>query len=150
MSGRMGSVARARMGRDHRGRLCVFGSARTPDGQRLRKRLVVPARSASTRGGPRHDRQQVQSKRITFRPLVAAELERLLEVLRCPRDATERMWFPLTELLVLTGLRWGEGAGLRWREVEGSGTARRRGTPWTPTGCHGASARGSNFGSERN
>jgi hypothetical protein len=22
----------------------------------------------------------------------------------------ERMWFPLTELLLLTGLRWGEGA----------------------------------------
>jgi len=69
----------------------------------------------------KHDRQQVQSKRITFRPLVAAELERLLEVLRSPRDATERMWFPLTELLVLTGLRWGEGAGLRWPDVSERG-----------------------------
>ncbi len=31
------------------------------------------------------------------------------------------MWFPLTELLVLTGLRWGEGAGLRWPDVSERG-----------------------------
>lgn len=65
----------------------------------------------------KHDRQQHQSKRVTFRPLVATELERLLEILRAPRDATERMWFPLTELLLLTGLRWGEGAGFGWPNV---------------------------------
>jgi hypothetical protein len=47
MSGTMGSVARARTGRDDRGRLCVFGSARAPDGQRLRKRLVVPEDDAA-------------------------------------------------------------------------------------------------------
>ena len=69
----------------------------------------------------KHDRQQRQTKRITFRPLLAAELQRLIEVLRSPRDATERMWFPLTELLLLTGLRWGEGAGLRWPDVSDRG-----------------------------
>jgi integrase len=65
----------------------------------------------------KHDRQQRQTKRVTFRPLVATELERLLELLRHPRDATERMWFPLTELLLLSGLRWAEGAGLMWPDV---------------------------------
>jgi integrase len=69
------------------------------------------------RGRTKHDLQQHQTKRVTFRPLPAAELDRVLEVLRSPRDAMERMWFPLTELLLLTGLRWGEGAGLRWPDV---------------------------------
>jgi len=69
----------------------------------------------------KHDRQQHQTKRVTFRPLVATELERLLEILRAPRDATERMWFPLTELLLLTGLRWGEGAGFRWPDMSERG-----------------------------
>lgn len=69
----------------------------------------------------KHDRQQRQTKRVTFRPLLAAELERVLEVLRSPRDATERMWFPLTDLLLLTGLRWGEGAGLLWPDVSERG-----------------------------
>lgn len=53
--------------------------------------------------------------------LLAADLERVLEVLRSPRDATGRMWFPLTELLLLSGLRWGEGAGLRWPDVSERG-----------------------------
>ncbi len=38
-------------------------------------------------------------------------------------DAMEERlaWFPLTELLLLTGLRWGEGAGLRWPDVSERG-----------------------------
>ena len=35
-------MARARWTRDDRGRVCVFGSARAPDGRRLRKRIIVP------------------------------------------------------------------------------------------------------------
>ena len=253
MSGTMAAMARARTGRDDRGRLCVFASVRAPGGQRLRKRIVVPgddeslaaetvrelnrrfalgdlswfleptpraprrtaprapmvarwcerwleesrgeigdhtwrtyrseANDLARRFGDRrldqitvsdlialrrdlkrlgrsertvrnrlaflrllirdarlaglvesspfdvplprrrtkHDRQQRQTKRVTFRPLLAAELERVLEVLRSPRDATERMWFPLTDLLLLTGLRWGEGAGLLWPDVSERG-----------------------------
>jgi hypothetical protein len=42
MSAKMGPMARARWGRDDRGRVCVFGSAKTAAGTRLRRRIVVP------------------------------------------------------------------------------------------------------------
>jgi integrase len=253
VSATVSDVARTRVGRDDRGRVCVFGSARTPDGQRLRKRLIVPdddeALAAETarelnrrfalgdlswfqeeshrvaskpaaraptvsdwcdrwlehargeigdrtwrnyrsdandlaerfadrrmdqlsvsdlitlrrdlklanrsertarnrlaflrllfrdarlagivqaspfdvplpRRRTKHDRLQRQTKRVTFRPLLAAEIEHVLATLRSPRDDMERMWFPLTELLLLTGLRWGEGAALMWPDVSERG-----------------------------
>ena len=58
---------------------------------------------------------------MTFRPFTAAELEILLDVIRAPRDATEGLYFPLTELLLVTGLRWGEGPGLLWSRVSWGG-----------------------------
>ncbi|MEE9279160.1 MAG: tyrosine-type recombinase/integrase [Myxococcota bacterium] len=61
------------------------------------------------------------SKRVTFRPFAAQELEVLLEVVRGPRDATEGRYFPLVEFLLLTGLRWGEGAGMSWSRVSWTG-----------------------------
>jgi integrase len=45
------------------------------------------------------------------------ELKKLLEVLRDPRIPAERQHFPVTEFLPLTGLRYGEAAGLRWIDV---------------------------------
>jgi len=60
-------------------------------------------------------------------PLSADELGRVLAVCRNPRldRPLEVHWFPLTEALVLTGLRYGEVAGLRWPEVDrGAGCVR--------------------------
>ena len=65
----------------------------------------------------KQQRRELQSKRVTFRPLDAAELGRLAAVLRAPGGDAELKYFPLTELLLLTGLRFGEGAGLRWAGV---------------------------------
>lgn len=56
-------------------------------------------------------------KRVTFRPFIADELAILLDVLRAPRNAKEAMLFPLSEYLLLTGLRYGEGAALDWSRV---------------------------------
>ena len=47
----------------------------------------------------------------------ANELEKLVAVLRDPRGSTERMYFPVTEALLLTGLRWGEGAAWIWPHI---------------------------------
>ncbi len=66
----------------------------------------------------RTKRTQAQmSKKVTFRPFVADELETLLAVLRDPHDSIERMYFPVTEALLLTGLRWGEGAAWIWPHI---------------------------------
>jgi integrase len=56
-------------------------------------------------------------------PLSVEELNRFLEVCRNPRvdQPLEVNWFPLSEALVLTGLRYGEVAGLRWPEVDRTG-----------------------------
>jgi len=75
--------------------------------------LDVPLRRRRTK---RQQREQ-KSKRMTFRPLAAVELKKLLDVLRDPRSPTEHRYFPLTEFLLLTGLRYGEAAGLRWTDV---------------------------------
>ena len=69
----------------------------------------------------KRQRQQQRARTVTFRPLTAEEIEKLLEVLRSPRNSTEHLYFPLTELLVLTGLRYGEGAALRWTDVSFGG-----------------------------
>ena len=61
------------------------------------------------------------NKRVTFVPLLADELEALLYVLRDPQDSTETIYFPLTEFLVLTGLRWGEGVALDRDRVSWAG-----------------------------
>ena len=53
--------------------------------------------------------------------MVAKEVRALLRVLRTPKTSAERRWFPLTKLLVLTGLRWGEGAALKWSDVSMAG-----------------------------
>ena len=61
--------------------------------------------------------QAQMSKKVTFRPFIAEELETLLEVLRDPQSPRERMYFPVTEALLLTGLRWGEGAAWIWPHI---------------------------------
>ena len=58
-----------------------------------------------------------QGKRVTFRPFIASELELLLDILRSPRNENEGMYFPPTEFMLLTGLRWGEAAGVCWSDV---------------------------------
>jgi integrase len=60
-------------------------------------------------------------KRVSFRPFIASELEVLLDVLRAPRTRHEGMYFPPTEFMVLTGLRWGEAAGVCWSDVSLTG-----------------------------
>ena len=67
-------------------------------------------------------RAAAKSKRVTFQPLIADELEALLKVLRNPRDSTERMFHPLTEALLLTGLRWAEPAAWVWPDVSTTGS----------------------------
>ena len=69
----------------------------------------------------KRQRSGQRSRRVTFRPFTAQELGLVLDVLRVPRDATEARYFPLAELLLLTGLRWGEGAGLCWSHVSWAG-----------------------------
>ena len=66
-------------------------------------------------------RREKRSKQVTFRPLVADEITNLLKVLRSPKDSTDRLWFPITEFLILTGLRWGEAAGVMWPDVSETG-----------------------------
>jgi len=65
----------------------------------------------------KRQRHELRSKRVTFRPLEATELQRLADVLRAPHNDAEHRYFPLTEFLLLTGLRYGEAAGLRWSDV---------------------------------
>ncbi len=60
-------------------------------------------------------------RRVRFRPFLADELGRLLAVLRVPRDRTEALYFPLTEFMLLTGLRWGECVGVLWSDVSWTG-----------------------------
>jgi integrase len=62
-----------------------------------------------------------RARRVRFRPFIAAELEILLDVLREPRNLTEALYFPPTEFMVLTGLRWGEAVGLTWADVSRDG-----------------------------
>lgn len=61
------------------------------------------------------------ARRVEFRPFHADELERLLVVLRGPRDENELLYYPPTEFLLLTGLRWGEGVGVIWPDVSWAG-----------------------------
>ena len=67
-------------------------------------------------------RRAAARSRITFQPLVADEIEALLAALRTPRTTTERMYFPPTEALLLTGLRWGEVCALTWPDVSEVGS----------------------------
>lgn len=60
-------------------------------------------------------------KRISFKPYSAAELGAILQVVRSPRNAEERRFFPLTEALLLTGLRFGEPAAWVWPDLSGAG-----------------------------
>lgn len=62
-----------------------------------------------------------RTKRVTFRPFIASELELLLDILRSPRSESEGLYFPPTEFMVLTGLRWGEAAGVCWSDVSLTG-----------------------------
>ena len=82
--------------------------AENPLDRPLRKRTTKAARA-----------QRI--KRVTFRPFIAAELERLLDVLHAPRDEREGIFFPPTEAMLLTGLRWGEVCGLLWSDVSWTG-----------------------------
>ncbi len=60
-------------------------------------------------------------RRVRFRPFLADELARLLDVLRVPRDRTEALYFPPTEFMLLTGLRWGECVGVLWSDLSWTG-----------------------------
>ena len=60
-------------------------------------------------------------RRVTFRPFLGKELELVIEVARAPQNSTEAVYYPLTEYLLLTGLRWGEGAGLDFSRVSWAG-----------------------------
>ena len=51
----------------------------------------------------------------------ALSLERFLEILRAPRNEREGIYFPPTEFMLLTGLRWGEAAGVCWSDVSLTG-----------------------------
>jgi site-specific recombinase XerD len=73
----------------------------------------------------KQQRREQRVRRVTFRPFEAWELERLLEALRAPRKATDRLWFPVTEALLLTGLRFGEAAALKWTDATLDGPAPR-------------------------
>lgn len=59
----------------------------------------------------KRQRREQRSKRVTFRPLEAVELRRLADVLADAQKGAERLDFPLTQFLLLTGLRYGEAAG---------------------------------------
>lgn len=61
------------------------------------------------------------ARKVEFRPFMAAELELLLAVLRAPRDAHELAYFSATEMMLLTGLRWGEAVGPLWTDVSWAG-----------------------------
>ena len=66
------------------------------------------------------ERRRAARERVDKRPLSAEELVAILEVCRKP-DADrplEACWFPLTEALLLTGLRFGEVAALMWPVVD--------------------------------
>jgi integrase len=82
---------------------------------------VSPFDTPLPRRKTKSQRQEHRAKRVTFRPMVAKEIAALLKVLRAPKDSMERQWFGLTEFLVLTGLRWGEGAALKWSDVSLTG-----------------------------
>jgi len=66
---------------------------------------------------PTKQQRAQKSNGVVFRPFVADELETLVGVLRDPHGSTERMYFPVTEALLLTGLRWGEGAAWIWPHI---------------------------------
>ena len=72
---------------------------------------------------PRRQTKEVRrtkhGQKITKRPLDASELQALLEVCRNPNAGRpfELQWWPLTEGLLLTGLRWGEVAAWTWPAV---------------------------------
>jgi integrase len=74
----------------------------------------VPFEARLHVGRTKRARRESSSRRLTFSPLCGSELNKLLDTLRNPTDATERRYWPLTEFLLLTGLRFGEGAALRW------------------------------------
>jgi len=61
------------------------------------------------------------ARKVEFRPFTGDELERLLAVLRAPRDAHERAYYPATEMMLLTGLRWGEAVAPLWTDVSWAG-----------------------------
>ncbi len=88
-----------------------------------RKRELI-AESPLDRPLPKRTTKAVRAsraKRAAFRPFLASELERFLEILRAPRNEREGIYFPPTEFMLLTGLRWGEAAGVCWSDVSLTG-----------------------------
>jgi integrase len=85
-------------------------------------------------------RAAARSRRVTFQPFTLAEMRALLKELRSPdaTDVNQAHFYPLTEALFLTGLRWAEAAAWVWPDVSRSGgrlhvrSARR--TPETAAG----------------
>jgi integrase len=56
-------------------------------------------------------------RKVHFRPFTAAELQALLDVLRAPKTEREAVYYPATEMMLLTGLRWGEAIGILWDDI---------------------------------
>ncbi len=65
------------------------------------------------------ENRRQRTRRVAKRPLTADQLTALLNVCQDPRTnrPAELQWFPLTEALLLTGLRWGEAAAWMWAIV---------------------------------
>jgi integrase len=68
-------------------------------------------------------RAATRSRRVTFQPFSLAEMRALLKELRSPdaTDVNQAHFYPLTEALFLTGLRWAEAAAWVWPDVSNSG-----------------------------
>lgn len=83
----------------------------TPFDAPMRRRRTKRHRAAS------------RSRRVTFQPFNLAEMKALLEELRSPdpSDVNQAHFYPLTEALFLTGLRWAEAAAWVWPDVSRSG-----------------------------
>ncbi len=60
-------------------------------------------------------------RRVQFLPFEASELAALLRVLGAPAAPVQKVYYPPTEMLLLTGLRWGEVAGVLWDDISWKG-----------------------------
>ncbi|MCP5059779.1 MAG: hypothetical protein GY937_24005 [bacterium] len=76
-----------------------------------------PSRTRRTKKGT----AATSTRRITFQPYSFEELAALAKVLRQPRTPDERRFFPLTEALLYTGLRWAEPAAWVWPDLSIAG-----------------------------
>jgi integrase len=107
-----------REGKSHRAVVDTLGVLRLVLRDARERELIVD--SPLDRPLPKRATKAVlasRAKRVTFRPFIASELELLRDILRSPRSESEGLYFPPTEFMVLTGLRWGEAVGVCWSDV---------------------------------